>query len=425
MNVQKTEKLQGTVKAPSSKSYSHRAIIVGSLAGRTTVLNSLDCDDTRNTIKLCRKLGADIKEQDGKLTIKGCNGRPKLGGKTLNVGEAGTLLRLALPLTALSKGKVVVNGKGSLLERPNRQVVDVLRAWGVDIEGRGPTHALPIHVNANGILTGGSATVEGSVTSQVVTALLLAAPFARDDTVLRLPRRLVSRPYVAVTIDVLRWAGIRVERDGFKVFRVKHGRSFRPQRPFTVHGDYSSASFLLAAAVLTKSDVTVLDLANDSQGDKRIINILRAMGARIDRSGRKVRVRGPFQLRGVSVDGSDVPDLVPILSTLACFARGTTRIYNVAHLAHKESNRLAMPAGELKKLGARISHSSDALIIKGSRLHGNRVSSCGDHRIAMSMAVAGLRLKEGVTIDGAESISKSYPNFIRDMRHLGAAITRK
>jgi len=213
---------------------------------------------------------------------------------------------------------------------------------------------------------------------------------------------------------------VRVERQGYRVFRVRKEQTLAPRTTFTVHGDYSSAAFLLAAAVLVKSDVTITDLVPDCQGDRRIVNILRAMGAKISVGKNSLRVRGPFKLRGVDIDCADTPDLVPVLTMLACFARGVTRIRNIGHLAFKESDRLARPAGELRKLGANISLGKDSLLIRPARLHGGRVSACNDHRIAMALAVAGLRIRDGLTITGFECVAKSYPGFLTDMKRLGA-----
>lgn len=420
LRVGQTDFLGGTVKAPPSKSYTHRAVLIASLDGKSRIVNPLECEDTRHTIGLCKKLGARIQKDGNGLVVTGFSGRPRPKGKALDAGEAGTLLRFILSILPLASKPVTIRGKGSLLSRPNGQVVSALQSWGVDIKGRGQAHKLPIHINANGRLKGGPVRVEAGVTSQVVSSLLIAAPFADEDTVLRLSGRLVSRPYVDITIDVLKWAGIRVERTGYKIFRVKSGKKFLPRSNFTVHGDYSSASFLLAAGCLLESDVTVTDLVKDSQGDRAILRILRAMGADLRIKGSAVTVKGPASLRGISLDGSDIPDLVPVLTMLSCFAKGVTRIRNVSHLVHKESNRLAKPAGELKKLGARISFTKDELVIRPAKLHGGRVSSCNDHRIAMALAVAGLKVPGGVTISGPGCIAKSYPRFVADMKSIGA-----
>ncbi len=425
LRVNRADSLCGVIKGSPSKSYTHRALLIAGLGRRAEVVNPLDCDDTNATVAMCRGIGADISKKGDCLIVKGCGGRPRVAGGRINVGESGTLLRFSLPILALARGRIIVQGRGTLTGRPNRQVVDVLKAWGVEIDGRGAEHCLPVRIDAAGSLGGGIAQVEAGVTSQVVSALLIAAPFAREDTILKLNGRLVSRPYVDVTMDVLRQAGVRVDRRGYGTFRVRHGQKLRSGVRFVVHGDYSSAAFPLVAGALVSSDVTVTDLVCDCQGDRRIVRILRAMGADITHSGGRVRIHGPARrLRGIEIDGSDIPDLAPILCVLGCFAEGTTRIRNVAHLVHKESNRLAKPAGELKKLGARIAFTKNELVIRHSHLHGGEVSACGDHRIAMALAVAGLRIPGGVVVRGAECISKSYPRFVADMKALGAPIER-
>jgi 3-phosphoshikimate 1-carboxyvinyltransferase len=423
LKVERTDRLFGAVRAPASKSYTHRAIMIAALNGKTRIANPLYCEDTLNTIALWRQLGVRIKKDPGGLVVEGCGGIPELLHRnSVNVGESGTLLRFILSILPLAVGQIVVRGRGSLVKRTNRQVIEVLQAWGVEIEGRGPEHKLPIRIEANGVLRGGTAKVDGSVTSQVISSLLIAAPFARNDTVLSLSSPLVSKPYVDITVDVLKWAGIKVKRTGARKFGVSKGQAFLPRKAFTVHGDWSAAAFLLAAAVLMESDVTIGDLALDCQGDRRILSILRSMGAKITQSGLNVRVRGPSKLHGVDIDGVDIPDLVPILTVLGCFASGTTRIRNVAHLVHKESDRLAMPALELGKLGAKIVVRSDGLVVRHSTLHGGVVSACNDHRIAMSLAVAGLSAGQAVTIRGAGCIAKSYPGFAADMKKLHANV---
>jgi 3-phosphoshikimate 1-carboxyvinyltransferase len=397
--------------------------MVASLGGNSRIRNPLMCDDTRATIATWRKLGAVITREGNLLAIRGCRGVPRVPGGALDVGESGTLLRFVLSILPLATGQITVNGRGTIMGRTNKQVLDALRSWGVNVAGRGRDDCLPIVVDGCGRLAGGSATVDGNVTSQVVSSLLIAAPFAERDTTLRLDCRLVSRPYVDVTLDVLRWAGVSVERSGYKRFTVRRDQQLKPRGTYVVHGDYSSAAFLLAAGALTSSSIEVHDVVDDCQGDKRIIRILRGMGARIRHEDGVARIAGASRLHGLDIDGSDIPDLVPILCVLGSFASGTTRIRNIAHLAHKESNRLATPAGELKKLGARITVSKDSLVIRHSPLHGGTVSACKDHRIAMALTVAGIAMGGGVTVKGAESISKSYPGFTKDMKRLGADLS--
>lgn len=416
--VKKVLRLAGRVTAPASKSYTHRAIMVCSMDGECIIENPLICDDTFATIDVCRKLGAMIKKREGFLDLQGVSGKPRPRSNCFNAGESGTLLRLILPLLALAKGNFCVVGRGTLLRRSNRPIVEALRSLGADISGIGPEHYLPIKISSVGQLKGGIVRVSGRLSSQSVSALLLVAAFAQNDTTIVIKDKLVSRPYVDVTADVLKNAQIRITNDGYKKFFIKGGQRFAVRKKFIVGGDYSSAAFLMAAACIVDSDVRIKGLKDDRQGDKKIINILRAFGARIMRIKNEVRVKGPHKLKGIAIDCGDTPDLVPILAVLGCFAQGSTKIYNVAHLAHKESNRITAVAGQLRRLGADISVTKDSLTISKSELKPAPVSSCMDHRIAMALAVAGLKIGD-LLIEGAQCVSKSYPDFFKDLKSLG------
>jgi 3-phosphoshikimate 1-carboxyvinyltransferase len=236
--------------------------------------------------------------------------------------------------------------------------------------------------------------------------------------------KLVSKPYVDVTIDVLNWAGVKVDViESGSVYRIPGNQKFRPSTSvFAVNGDYSSAAFILVAASLIDSDVLVRGLKADKQGDRAIVRILKQMGANVDDSQSDgVRVRGATPLHGVELDCSDIPDLVPILCVLGLFAEGRTVLKNISHLRYKETDRLKGPTEELRLLGGTIEHTNDSITIYKSNLVPNRVSARGDHRLAMSLIIAGLA-GAGAEVDGAPSIKKSYPWFIRHMRSLGAPI---
>lgn len=417
--IKKSSKLIGDIKAPPSKSYTIRTVMIGSMNGKVKITNPLYSDDALATIDACRELGAIIKKKNNYLKIKGVYGIPCPKGGRINVGESGTLLRFILPILTLAKGTFRVCGQGTLLGRSNKTIVDVLRSWGIDIIGEGKEHKLPIRIKGKGGIEGGKTYVSGQSGSQTISSLLIVAPFAKKDTTIIIKDKLVSRPYVDITIDVLKQTGIKVEREGYKKFYVKCGQKFKTQKEYKVHGDYSSSANLLAMACLLPSDIMVTDLTDDKQGDKKMIDILRKMGARIKRLKNALRVKGPFELKGIDIDCGDTPDLVPILTVLGCFAKGEMRIRNISHLAHKETNRVTAPAGELMKLGANISTTRNGLTIKHSCLKSGHVSSCNDHRIAMALTVAGLKIGD-VRIAGVDSISKSYPNFLRDIKSIGA-----
>lgn len=427
LSVRRVDALRGEIKASPSKSYTHRAVVVGSMNGATKIRNALLCHDTEQTIAMWRLLGAKISATNKQrstcdLEVHGFSGSPSIDQHAeFDVRESGTLLRFLLPILSLCEGRIRVVGQSTITDRPNREIVEVLQAWGLDIRGRDAEHRVPIELNATGRLSGGEASLNGSRSSQVVSSLLIAAPFARQNTTLRIDSELVSRPYIEITKDVLKWAGIHIEHVSDKEFHVEAGQTPNCKDAFVVHGDYSSSAFIMAAAALVPSDVVITDLVKDAQGDREIVSILSSMGVDIahDTDAGIVRVCGAARLEPIEINGRDIPDLIPIVTTLACFAKGTTRISNVAHLKGKESDRIKSPASELIKLGATIETTSDSITIHGGcPLRSGLVSSCRDHRVAMSMAVAGLAIDGGVRIEGSDCIAKSYPRFEQDMNIL-------
>ena len=414
-----SEGLKGIVKAPPSKSYTTRAIIIGSLSQKAKVINPLACDDTLSAVKAWKRLGADIKIKGGSLEIKGLAGKLNYKNRSINVGESGTLLRMMMPILALGKGRFVINGKGTLLKRPNKPMAQALLALGVDIRGRDKDFRLPIILESKGGIPGGIVKVDANMSSQVISSLLNIAPFIGKDTSVIIKDKLVSAPYIDITIDVLNNAGIKIQKRQGNRFFIAARQGLKPVLKFVVHGDYSSAAFLIAASCLVQSDVTIKDLVKDKQGDKEIVSILRKMGAKIIRQESSINIKGPFALKGVEINCRNTPDLVPVLCVLGCFARGVTHIRDIGHLAYKESNRIIAPVKELKRLGARISISNNDLVIRQSVLRSGHVDSWGDHRIAMALVIAGLKTGR-VVIKNAGCISKSYPDFIKDLKLLGA-----
>lgn len=418
LRVEKTQYLKGKVKASPSKSYTIRAIACAALSGRVKIINPLISEDTQAAIGAFRRLGALIEKRGNALKVKGFGASPSLAGE-VNVGESGTLLRLILPIIALGKGRFMVRGEGTLLKRPHKAIAEVLLSLGARVQGKDSEFRLPLRIDGRGAISGGKVKVSGQMSSQAISSLLTVAPLAVRDVELVVKDKVVSAPYIDITLNVLKRFGIKVKRQGYKRFFIKAPQTYEPKEDFVIHGDYSSAAFLITAGCLVESDITIADLVNDNQGDRNIIQILNSMGAKIIHANGCVRIRGPFNLRGRDIDCSDTPDLVPILAVAGCFAKGKTRIRNISHLAYKESNRIQAPAGELKKLGANIRAGSDSLIIEESGLRPEVVSGCNDHRIAMALAVCGLRIG-GIAIKGIDCVNKSYPRFIPDMKSLGA-----
>ncbi|MEA1993444.1 MAG: 3-phosphoshikimate 1-carboxyvinyltransferase [Euryarchaeota archaeon] len=405
------------IQAPPSKSYMHRAVICASLAdGYSVIDNPLICEDTMATMEACRRLGAEIKEE-GSLLVKGTDmtQSPK---SVVECRGSGTTLRFLTALSAYAPGLTVLTGNESLRKRPMGDLLNALRQMDVKAFSR-KNGFPPIIIFGNGI-QGGEVIVRGDISSQFISALLLAASKAVSRTVVTVidPQ---SYPYIAITVDVLERFGITVDVEGNR-FVVMEGQDFSPKK-YTVEGDFSSASFLLAAGALV-GRVTVTGLKPGSlQGDKKILEVLERMGAKLREKKNAITVE-KRKLRATTIDISDTPDLAPIYTVLATQAPGITRIENAGRLRFKESDRLSTTAGELREMGADIRNKEDELVIRGpTPLKGTIIDPHNDHRVAMASALAGLVAEGKTVISNAECINKSYPQFFEDLRKIGADVS--
>ncbi|MEM1586411.1 MAG: 3-phosphoshikimate 1-carboxyvinyltransferase [Candidatus Bathyarchaeia archaeon] len=418
--------LHGSVEAPPSKAYTHRAIIASSLSyGESRIYNALFCNDTLATINACRLLGAEIMVSgDGEIRVRGLP-KPITPGDVINCGESGSTMRFITPVCALADGISVLTGGESLRRRPMGPLLDALSHLGVRCYSARGDGRPPIIVFGGGI-RGGRADIRGDVSSQFISGLLFAIPMASNDAYINLLTPLESKSYVDITLDILAKHRIKVTSSENK-FHVPCGQEYKPC-DHVIEGDYSSASFLLAAAAITRSSVRVKNLLkNTLQGDRRIISILSDMGVIVESGTDYVEVKGVNgDLRSVNIDMRDNPDLVPVCAVLACFADGKSVISGVGRLRFKESNRVETLQSELSKMGASIGFLEESLIIHGGRrLHGAEIDPHGDHRIAMACIVAAIGADGETIIRDAECINKSYPNFIRDMRLIGARLIER
>ncbi|NPV62648.1 MAG: 3-phosphoshikimate 1-carboxyvinyltransferase [Methanotrichaceae archaeon] len=409
--------ISGEVYAPPSKSYTHRAILITSLGPGGTVARPLISADTRATIAASEAFGARVL-MDEEVVIQGVSSHPRTPEDVINVLNSGTTLRFCSAVAALTEG-AVLTGDASIRTRPNGPLLSALNDLGAEafsIRGNGRA---PLVVR--GKIKGGTARLNGGVSSQFLSALLIAAPLAEKDTHIVIEGELKSRPYAEITVDMLGDAGLKVEA-GVQDFFVAGGQTYN-LRSFTVPGDFSSASYPLAAAAVTASEVTVKGILPSRQGDAAIIEILRRMGAEVvwNRESGDLHLKGG-DLEGVEVDASLTPDLVPTIAVLGALARGKTVVYNAEHVRHKETDRLHAMAVELSKMGADIKERPDGLEIVGGKLHGATVHGHHDHRIVMALTVAGLAAGD-TSIDTAESVDVSYPGFFQEMAHLGADIS--
>jgi len=415
----------GSIRPPGSRSITNRALVVAALADGTSHIKEAGLsDDTRVCAEALRALGIEtaIDEARRTMRIEGCAGRIPPGPKEINTGDSGTATRFMTALAAAGRGRYRVDGSARMRERPIQDLLDGLKTLGVDAQSEWGTGCPPVLIETRG-LAGGKVRVGGAVSSQYLSGLLMAAPAAAALVMVEVAGELVSKPYVDMTLAVMRDFGVVVRREGYARFDVPAPAVYRSRR-YAVEPDASSASYFLAAAAATGGRVTVEGLTRDStQGDARFADILRAMGCEVAWSDTGVTVaapRPPARLEGIEVDLNAMPDMVLTLAPLAVLARGRTAIRNVANLRVKESDRLSALATELARLGARVEQHPDGLTIyPPATVQAAEVATYNDHRMAMGLAIVGLRAP-GIRIAGAECVSKTYPEYFEDLARLAA-----
>ncbi len=424
-HIPTTDQLKGSVFLPASKSYSIRAFIVAALGGRSQIIHPSDCDDSLVASRVAQALGADVgKDEDNCWSVKA---DPKKAlPKSINVKESGTALRLLLPLASLRESPTVIDGSGTLVGRPNRFLVETIRAMGVDIDGKGSEDGIPIQIRG-GSMQPGRVSIDGSISSQFISALLMTLPQLSDTSELMLEGKLVSRDYIDMTLDVLQRAGITIDQKSPRRFVVPGRQKYRGLKRFTVPSDDGLAAFLLAAAVLTDSDVRLTGHLNTGmlQADGHIYPILERMGVILRKTSRSIRVKGPVKLRGRRFSLKHCPDLLPILSVLALFANRPTTFVDIGHARVKESDRITDLRQELEKVGARIRETADQMTINPleNPVTDRLLDPHRDHRLAMAFCVLGLKV--GVRLRDIHCINKSYPGFIKDFKSIGAKVLPK
>lgn len=404
-------RVAGALTPPCSKSYAQRALAAALLCEERSVLRNIEfCDDTRSALRCIETLGARVTCLDAQtLAIVG-GLRP--GGSRLCVGESGLAARLFTPVASLCSAPLRIEGRGSLLARPMEMMIGPLRRLGVrvtDCAGR-----LPFEVC--GPLRGGEAEIDGSVSSQFVTGLLLALPLAAQDTTLRV-RDAVSTPYLDMTVDTAERFGVEIFRRGYEEFYIPGNQRYRPV-DFAIEGDWSAAAMLLVAGA-TAGEVSVRNVpALSKQADTAVRTALVRAGAAVIDEAACVTAAAR-ELRAFEFDATECPDLFPALAVLAASAEGVSVLRGTSRLTHKECHRAEAIRTELGKLGIEVDTSeADVMRIRGGRIRGGRVSGCGDHRMAMALAVAALRAEGEVVIEGAECVAKSYPDFFGDLEKI-------
>jgi 3-phosphoshikimate 1-carboxyvinyltransferase len=384
----------------------------------TTLQRPLDSEDTQVMIEGLRELGFRVQTDWARAMVhvrRGPHAQPiPAGTADLYVGNSGTTMRFLTALVSLGRGHYRLDGVARMRERPIEDLLVALRQLGVNAYSEGNNGFPPVVVEANG-LQGGTARIRGDVSSQFLSGLLMVAPLASGNVSLQIEGSLVSEPYVAMTVALMREFGVDVDAE-HAYFHVPGNQRYRSQC-LPIEPDASAASYFFAAAAITQGEVRVLGLTEMSlQGDVRFVNILQEMGCHVVRSEPGICVQG-WPLHGVKVDMNDISDCVMTLAAVALFAEGSTSIRNVAHIRHKETDRLAALAAELRRLGAEVHEFADGLTITPRPLHGAVVQTYDDHRMAMSLALVGLRVP-GVVIQQPDCVAKTYPNFFADLEQL-------
>lgn len=400
----------GSVCAPASKSQAHRILICAALTGRETVIEcSTVSNDIAATADCLRALGYGITLENGIIRVYPADVR---GTRRLLCGESGSTLRFLLPVVGALGANAVFHMEGRLPERPLAPLDGELEAHGMTLSRRGS------ELECSGRLRGGEFTLPGNISSQYISGLLLALPLLPEDSILHVIAPVESADYIAMTESALTLSGVRFDKRGSDYY-IPGNQKYSMPRSVSVEGDYSSAAFFLCMGALSADGVCVSGLSPDSrQGDRRITNVLRSFGAEVSAHGDSVFV-SRRELRGITIDAAMIPDLIPTLSVIAAAADGETRIINAGRLRLKESDRLNATCRMLSALGADIYETDSGLVICGKpMLSGGTADSFGDHRIAMSAAVAAGICRSPVVITAAECAAKSYPRFWDDINSL-------
>jgi 3-phosphoshikimate 1-carboxyvinyltransferase len=408
--------VHGAVRPPGSKSLTNRALIVAGLAeGRSHLTGVLDSQDTRVMVESLRRLGLEL-DQDvaaGTIAITGCGGHPTATAADLFLENSGTSIRFLTAMCALGTGTFRLDGNARMRERPILDLVEGLRQLGVDVTYSGNNGFPPVIVRGTG-LAGGTATVASGTSSQFLSGLLMAAPGATAPVTLEIGGSLVSEPYVTMTIAVMRTFGATVDAvDGG--FRIQPGRY--QANAYHIEPDASAASYFFGAAAVTGGRVTVEGLSRQAlQGDVGFVDALERMGCEVEASSDSITVVGRT-LSGIDIDMNAISDTAQTLACVAPFANSQTRIRNVAHMRHKETDRIAAVATELRKVGLSVDEHADGLTIYPGPIQPARIATYDDHRMAMSFSLLGLRAP-GIEIEHPECTAKTYPHFFTDLDRL-------
>ncbi len=417
-------RLHGRVLIPASKSHTIRAVAIASMACGTSIIrNPLISEDAVSSVRAFISLGAQIDSSDNTAwKIIGNSGKIFLKDDTIDVGNSGTTIRLATACAALAEPgkKVILTGDEQIQSRGIKPLADALTTLGAKCKCIKGNDNPPVEVQ--GKIRGGKASIE-CVTSQYLSALLIAAPLAENDTEIEVP--LLNEPdYVQITLDWLDKQNIKYQNNGLKWFKIEGGQSYKAFDE-TICADFSSATFFLCAAAITGGEIEITNLDfNDSQPDKAVADYLSQMGAKVSRSSTGVKIKGD-KLHGIQIDMNRTPDALPAMAATAAFAEGITRLVNVPQARRKETDRIRCMAEELAKMQIKTEELPDGLIIHGGNPRPAVLDGRGDHRIVMADAIAALGIEGQTIVKDAEAMNVTFPSFVSLMRSIGAEIKQE
>ncbi len=412
--IQKS-RLKGRVICPANKSYTHRAVFLAALSdGKSIVKKILRSNDTMATINACRGFGIEVEEVENNVTIKNTIDST-VQNSMINAENSGTTIRIAIAIAALSGGNTTLTGDDSLRKRPMQPILDALETMGVETEsddGKPP-------ININGKIQGKVISINGDISSQFISALLIIAPRLPEGLTINIVGELVSKPYVDLTIAVMRKFGVEVKtEEKYKKYAVSH-QIYKPTT-FSIPSDFSNLALLLAANVLLGDGLNVeINLGDMPQGDEAIVDILEKLGVNVRLEEDMITTESPDLLNGGKFDLSDTPDLLPAIAILALKSEKPIEMFNVKHARYKETDRIAILSRELKKIGLDVEEKDDGMIVKKSgELHSAELNSENDHRMFMAFSIVGMFIGD-CTVSDPDAVKVSYPEFIQDMKTVG------
>ena len=414
----KTSKITGKIICPPNKSYTHRAIFLAALSdGKSIVKNILNSSDIKATISACNAFGVEVHEDNDIITIRNTIGST-VQGSMIDAQNSGTTIRIAIAIAALSGGNTMLTGDESLKKRPMQPILDSLQTLGVSSESDG---GLP-PITIKGKIKGNQVNIDGKISSQFISALLIVAPRLENGLIINIQGELVSKPYIDLTIAIMKEFGVVVNSEiPYKKYVVKH-QIYKPTT-FTVPSDFSNLALLLASNVLLGDGLEIeISLGNLPQGDEAIIDILEELGVNVTLNGNIITTKSPEMLTGGRFDLSDTPDLLPALAILSLKSSKPIEIFNVKHARYKETDRIAIISRELKKIGIVVEEHEDGMkLTPNENLSSGELNSENDHRLFMAFSIAAMYIGD-CTVTDPDSVQISYPNFISDMKNVGAQI---